>query len=113
MPLFGGSSVGMSVYYDDVLERYIALYIELGLSDTILSRESQFPEGPWSDPVVRFICPEPSSDENYFTYMALAHPNIKDDHLVVTYCTNSFDFNDMFTNLDLYYPQFIVVDMHD
>lgn len=109
--LFEDSSNGMTVYYDEKLAKYVAIYTETGLSDKILSRESDTPEGVWSEASLRFVCPEPGINENYFTYLARAHPQVDSDTLVVSYCTNSFQLVDLFTNLDLYYPQFIEIDL--
>lgn len=72
--------------------------------------------GPWSAPETVYRPPE-SDREKAFVYAAKAHPEIpgpESNDLVITYATNSTDFNDVtaaegFANL--YWPRVICVPM--
>jgi hypothetical protein len=70
--------------------------------------------GPWSAPVTVYRPPE-SDGPRPFVYAAKAHPELigpREQDLVVTYATNSFDFGDLFGDrgaLDLYWPRFVVI----
>ncbi|MCI0704867.1 MAG: DUF4185 domain-containing protein, partial [Planctomycetia bacterium] len=47
-----------SVSYLPGLKKYALVYTENGLSDRIVGRFASSPEGPWSDPVLLYTCPE-------------------------------------------------------
>lgn len=67
--------------------------------------------GPFSAPADVFTPPE-SRGERPFVYAGKAHPELvtgDPNDLVVTYATNSFEFDDLFTDAGqyLYYPRFV------
>jgi hypothetical protein len=70
--------------------------------------------GPWSAPVMVYRPPESNSPQP-FVYAAKAHPELigpEPADLVVTYATNSFDFEDLLTKQgeqNLYWPRFVAV----
>jgi hypothetical protein len=70
--------------------------------------------GPWSSPVIVYRPPE-SDGPQPFVYAAKAHPELvgpEPSDLVVTYATNSFDFEDLLTKQGaqtLYWPRFVAI----
>jgi hypothetical protein len=80
------------------------------LSPEIQIRTAPRPEGPWSDPVTLFTCPEARWKKGYFCYAAKAHPELDPTGrtLVISYACNSFSFADAVGDLRIYRPRFIV-----
>lgn len=83
-------------------------------ASTIGMRTAPTLTGPWSAPVTIYRPPE-SDGPNPFVYGAKAHPELVGPgaaDLVVTYITNSFTFDDLFTwqgERSLYWPRFVLV----
>ena len=100
-----------SVSYLPVLKQYVVVYSQDGLSKNILARLSPEPQGPWSDPVQLYQCPEAEWDESVFCYAAKAHAILSQtpDQLIITYIANSVDFNKTANDARLYRPRFIRV----
>lgn len=66
------------------------------------------PEGPWEGRTVLYETPETGG--NVFTYNAHAHPQFtRGGEVLISYNSNSFAFEDLFANADLYRPHFIRV----
>jgi hypothetical protein len=110
--LFSGTASEMSVSYLPGLGRYVAVYSAFGLSPEILARFAEEPEGPWSEPLLLYTCPDIQWSEKYFCYAAKAHPELatSPNELVITYACNSSEFGDHFRDADrLYWPRFIRV----
>jgi Domain of unknown function (DUF4185)/Domain of unknown function (DUF5005) len=79
------------------------------LSSKIVMYRSKSLEGPWTDKTVLYSTPETGG--NVFTYNAKAHPELGNGHtLLVTYNVNSFDTNDLYTEVDNYRPRYVSVD---
>jgi hypothetical protein len=100
-----------SVSYLPVLKQYAVVYSQDGLSKNILARLSPEPEGPWSDPVRLYQCPEAEWDNSVFCYAAKAHAMLSQtpDELIITYIANSVDFNKTASDARLYRPRFLRV----
>jgi hypothetical protein len=98
-----------SVTYLLALKRFVAVHSEDGLSNTILLRLSPKPQGPWSEPIPIFQCPEARWDNSIFCYAAKAHSALSErpDELIVTYIANSVDFNKVVQDTRLYRPRFL------
>jgi hypothetical protein len=110
IPLADGMATEFSVSYLPRLRRYVLVYTENGLSANILARASEKPEGPWSEAVKLYTCPESGWDKNIFCYAAKAHPELcEDDELLITYAANSFDFGQVVRDSRLYWPKFVRV----
>lgn len=78
------------------------------LSASIVAYQSTSPTGPFTVPTELYRTPQTSG--NVFTYNAKAHPNLGDDRtLLITYNVNSFDTQDVYTNVDNYRPQYVAV----
>ena len=100
-----------SVSYLPVLKQYAAVYSQDGLSKNILARLSPEPQGPWSDPVKLYQCPEAEWDNSVFCYAAKAHAILSQtpDQFIVTYIANSVDFDKAANDARLYRPRFLRV----
>ena len=69
----------------------------------------QQPRGPVHRQDRALLTPETGG--NIFTYNAKAHPELGNGHtLLVTYNVNSFDTNDLYTEVDNYRPRYVEVD---
>jgi len=102
-----------SVSYLPGLKRYALVTTENGLSERIIGRFATSPEGPWSEPVLLYTCPEMKKDRKVFTYAAKAHPHLTDDNeLVISYVTNAFELGPVINNTELYWPTFVRVQLH-
>ena len=109
-PQVGGLGSELSVVRVAGLNRYALVYSENGLSDKIVGRFADAPEGPWSEPVLLYTCPEMKRDKKTFTYAAKAHAHLAgENELVVSYAVNSFDLAPVINNADLYWPTFVRV----
>ena len=100
-----------SVSYLPVLKQFAAVYSQDGLSKHILARLSPEPQGPWSDPIQLYECPEAEWDHSIFCYAAKAHAILTQspDELIVTYIANSVDFDKAANDARLYRPRFLRV----
>ncbi len=100
-----------SVTYLPALRKFAAVYSEEGLSKNILLRLSPEPQGPWSEPIRIFQCPEGEWDNSIFCYAAKAHSAFSEDsdRLIISYIANSVDFNQMANDARLYRPRFLRV----
>ena len=100
-----------SVSYLPALKKYAVIYSQDGLSNNILARLSAEPQGPWSDPIQLYQCPEADWDDSIFCYAAKAHAILSEvrNELVITYIANSVDFNKTANDARLYRPRFLRV----
>jgi hypothetical protein len=98
-----------SVSYLPGLKKYAVVYSQDGLSNNILTRLSTEPQGPWSDPIQLYQCPEADWDDSIFCYAGKAHPILSEGpgELVITYIANSIDFNKTANDARLYRPRFL------
>jgi hypothetical protein len=98
-----------SVSYLPVLKQYAVIYSQDGLSKNILARLSPQPQGPWSDPVQLYQCPEAEWDNSVFCYAAKAHAILSStpDQLIITYIASSVDFDKVANDFRLYRPRFL------
>jgi len=89
------------------LGKYILLTQNIWLSPEIFTYVADAPTGPWKNKTKIYTTPETSSST--FTYNAYAHPQFnKNNELLVSYNVNG-DFWSIFSNVELYRPQFIRV----
>jgi hypothetical protein len=100
-----------SVNYLPVLKQYAVVYSQDGLSKNILARLSPEPQGPWSDPIWLYQCPEAEWDNSIFCYAAKSHAILSQtpDQLIITYIANSVDFYKTINDARLYRPRFLRV----
>ncbi len=100
-----------SVSYQPALQKYISVYTQNSMSKTIVARTAPEPHGPWGEPIPLYRCPEEDWHANIFCYAAKGHPEISPapDELIVTYVTNSYDFNQIESDARLYRPRFLLI----
>lgn len=103
-----------SLHWDQRIQSFIHIATYGFGTATIGMRTAPTLTGPWSEPVEIYRPPE-SDGLHPFVYSAIAHPELEGPNLsdlVVTYATNSFEFEDMFTEYGskhLYWPRVIAV----
>ncbi len=110
--LFADAATEMSVSRLEALDTYVAVYTHRGNSPRIVARFAPNPEGPWSDALELYACPEPQWRDGYFTYAAKAHPELtsQPDELIITYVSNSMNgIADQVADERLYWPRFVRV----
>ena len=84
--VFNGTEM-MSVFYNAYVNAFIAIYSQ-PMSQQVVLRTANRPEGPWSSPIVAFTA-EDSSSELGWVYDALAHPELSQDNGRIVYVTYS------------------------
>lgn len=91
-------------------DQYIMIMQAGSLSDEIYSYVAKTPFGPWENKTLLYKTPKAYENDQLFTYNALAHPQFtKNDELLISYNTNSFELGDHFVNAGIYRPRFIRV----
>lgn len=107
-----------SIHWDQRTRSYVhvATY-GFGAADIGL-RTAPALTGPWSEPEIIYRPPE-SDLAGVMVYGAMAHPEVSGpgpDDLLVTYATNSFEFDDLFTEHGrnhIYWPRAISVNLRE
>jgi len=91
--------------------KYVLITTDDGLSDKIMMRLADSPEGPWGPPAIIYQAPEPRRDPSLICYAAKAHPEIKrrSDELIVSYVCNSQDPRKLTSDAHIYFPEFVRV----
>ena len=103
-----------SVHWDKISKSFIHIASYGFGATTIGMRTASSITGPWSEQKLIYRPPE-SNGPRPFVYAAKAHPELTGlsaSDLVITYATNSFDFNDLFlpeNSSSLYWPRFVSV----
>jgi hypothetical protein len=87
---------------------YILTYTENGIGDRIVGRFAASPDGPWSEPVLLYSCPE-KANKKVFCYSAKAHHFHESEDLLISYCVNGWNFSTSVEDQSVYRPQFIRV----
>lgn len=84
-----------------------------GFSDEIYALTSSHPYGPWSKAKKIYKVPA-FENKNLFPYNALAHPQFTNDgKLLISFCVNSFELEDVFEDADNYRPRFVRIPISD
>ncbi len=87
--------------------KWVMITQEIWLGAKIYSMVADAPEGPWSNRVTVYETPRPFATQ--ITYNAYPHPQFDEDNeLLVSYNSNG-SFWDIFTNVELYRPNFVRV----
>jgi len=101
-----------SVTFLPKFDKYVLVYTERGLSPKIQARTASAPWGEWSAAQTIYHCPEMDRDKNVFSYAAKAHPSqAGSDEMVISYVVNSFNFSQVISDADLYWPRFVRVQL--
>ena len=87
---------------------FVLTYTENGIGDRIVGRFAPEPDGPWSEPVLLYSCPE-KANKKVFCYSAKAHHFNESNGLLVSYCVNGWNFSTSIEDQSVYRPQFIRV----
>ena len=109
VPLSGLSAVPVSSQFNvfKLRDKYVLLTQHKMLGDgRIFTAVADTPYGPWVKLKQIFKVPElPSS--KWFTYNAMAHPQFeRDGEILVSFCVNTEEFSEQFTNVECYRPRF-------
>ena len=109
VPLTGLSSVPVSSQFNvfKLRDKYVLLTQHKMLGDgRIYTAVSDTPYGPWHNLKQIFKVPELASSK-WYTYNAMAHPQFeRDGKILVSFCVNTSDFSEQFTNVECYRPRF-------
>ena len=105
--LFMDGAPEMSVCRVRGLPGYFAVYMP-PLTRRIAMRWAEKPEGPWSEPLTLYNCPE--KDDSILQYSAKSHQELLSDdaadgELIVTYCRNTKTMEEHFSKPEIYFPQ--------
>jgi len=108
-PICAGVPSEFSISLQTGINRYVMVHSAAGLSPEMAVRFADAPEGPWSDPVGFFRCPEAGRDPRIFCYAAKGHPEMTDspDELTVSYVANATEFALVEADARLYRPRFL------
>ena len=108
-PLEGLATVPVSSQFNvfKLRDKYVLLTQHKMLGDgRIFTAVSDTPYGPWTNLKQIFKVPELASSK-WFTYNAMAHPQFeRDGKILVSFCVNTEDFSQQFTNVECYRPLF-------
>lgn len=106
--LFPDAAPEMSVTRVKGIPGFIVVYMP-PLSKEIYIRQAMTPEGPWSDRIKIYDCPE--KDDGILLYSAKSHQELAREprELIVTYCRNSKDNEMHYKDAGIYFPQAIRV----
>lgn len=107
--LFTEGATEMTVQAVNGIEGYIATYTRGGMGPDIFIRHSMYPEGPWSDPVTAYHCPE----TGLYLYAGKAHRELstKPGQIIITYCRNLGSLEEDVIRPDVYFPQAVEVQL--
>jgi hypothetical protein len=105
----------LSVSFQPVLNRYVLVYAENGISENIVIRISSTLHGPWSSPGRVYRCPEAQRDPRIYCYAAKGHPEIAfaPEELIITYLASSSDLKLILSDSNLYRPRFLRIRFAD
>jgi hypothetical protein len=89
--------------------RYLMVFsYDDAFGDRIAARYAPGPTGPWGPAITLYTCPEANLTPNTFVYGAKAHPALsRAGELLISYHVNSFEFDELYQNADIYRPRFI------
>lgn len=107
--LEGLSSIMVSSQFNvfKLRDKYVLLTQHKMLGDgRIFTAVSDTPYGPWRNLKEIFKVPE-LARSTWMTYNAMAHPQFeRDGKILVSFCVNTPDFSEQFTNVESYRPRF-------
>lgn len=109
--LFMDGAPEMSVTRVKGLPGFFAVYMP-PLTKHIAMRWAEKPEGPWSEPVTLYDCPE--KEDSILLYSAKAHQELLPGEaasgtLILTYCRNTKKMEEHFSKPDIYFPRALKV----
>ena len=117
MEVMKQGSTELSIRYHPELRKWLAvMFAPDAFSSTILLRSAPHITGPWTEgqPIYRVPEMQPAKagyDKDTFCYAAKEHPEFEHGDLVFTYVCNTFAVPKLATNLDIYHPQVVRMEM--
>lgn len=106
-PLFSHGQTEQSIHRDAKTGTFICIQSEKFGEADIVMRTADALEGPWSAPE-KLHAPPKTGRDGRVIYAAKAHPQLcEDGDIVLTYVTNTLDFEELFKDPDVYYPRFV------
>jgi len=105
-PVLREAQTEVTVHFDPNLGGYREVQTVGFGAASLTSRTSPNLTGPWSESDTLFT-PEQVNFPRIMIYQGKAHPHLEGADLILTYSTNSFDFNDHFSQDWLYFPRFV------
>lgn len=105
-PLFENGQSELTIHVDQATQRFVEVQTQgFGPAD-VMMRAAPALTGPWSAPRMVYRPPE-YYRPNVMIYAAKAHQHLTGGDLVLTYATNTFQFNEHLTDSLIYYPRFV------
>ena len=105
-PLFEHGQSELSIHKDQATGRFIAVQSQgFGAADVVMRAAPAF-TGPWSAPQMLYR-PSEYHQPNIMIYAAKAHPELTGGDLILTYATNTFEFDEVLADSLVYYPRFV------
>jgi hypothetical protein len=96
----------LTIHFDTHDRQFVAVQtVDFGKSDIAIRRAGKL-IGPWTA-ARRFFRPPEYDRPNVMIYSAKAHPQLTGADIVLTYSTNTFEFEEHWTDPDIYYPHFV------
>jgi hypothetical protein len=109
-PLFRPGQTEFTVHQTLSTREYIQIQFKGFPRTPIGVRRSARLTGPWSRLAELFRPPEiDAHDASVMCYAAKAHPEQQGGGLALTYCTNTFQWPQLFDNQLIYYPRFLKI----
>lgn len=92
-------------------DKYILITQERG-TDRIYSYVAPNAYGPWKKGKCLYRTPEMGLKKGWITYNAMAHHQyIRDGKLLISYCVNTLDLGQLWTDVESYRPRFFYIDL--
>lgn len=112
--LFAPGVTECSVFYDAPRARYIATTYT-AVAPELLFTTALAIEGPWSEPIAVYHCPQGDSPGAFLFYTFRMHPQLAShsDEMIFSYVVNARDPADLKRNTSIYYPRFIRLDLRE
>lgn len=105
-PLFGDGQSDLTIHWDTATEQFLSFQTHgFGPADVTIRAAPKL-TGPWSQPRLVYR-PSDYYRPNVMIYSAKAHPDLTGADLVLTYATNTFQFDEHFSDAQIYYPRFV------
>jgi hypothetical protein len=105
-PVLRGGGTESTVHRDRAAGCYLQVQ-SVGFGQAVLSlRSATRLTGPWSSGVTVYRPPE-LDKPRIMIYQGKAHPYLTGADLILSYSTNSFDFQNLIDDTAIYYPRFV------
>jgi hypothetical protein len=105
VPVFDDGQTEFTVHRDPENGSYVEMQT-LGFGPAaVVMRTAPALNGPWTTPDTVLVPPQ-NDFPNIMVYQGKAHPYLAGADLVITYCTNSFEFSDQISEPWIYIPRF-------